>query len=382
MAREGENRLPSLDALRGLIVILMALDHAVFFVAKRHPLEYWGNPLPEHLDASWLLTRVSSHVCAPGFFFLMGCGMVLFAASRRECGWSDGRITRHFLLRGMLLLVIQQFVVNPAWFLGTLGSTQILGSAGPPGGGGAVFFNLDVLYGLGACLIVTSLLLRVSGPVVLLISVAAMVATHALTPRPENVSTLYSPLLRMLLIPGQTGMLLVGYPLVPWLGVAGLGLLFGRQVLKGGDRAYGRLLVVGGVLLAAFVLVRAAGWGDPHASESVGLAGLLSLTKYPPSVAFLLFTMGLLSVLLWLLARRGLPLGRRHPILVFGTTALFFYTVHLYVYALSGLAFPAGIGLVPTYLVWLAGLAVLYPLCSWYGAFKRRAALDSVWRFF
>ena len=381
--RVAVSRLPSLDALRGLIMILMALDHAVFFVAKRHPLEYWGNPLPQHENASWLLTRLSSHVCAPGFFFLMGCGMVLFAASRRGRGWSEGRITRHFLTRGLLLIALQLLVVNPAWFLGTLGSTEMLGAAGPPGGGGMVFFNLDVLYSLGACLIVMSLPLRASGLVVSVMSVAAIVATQVLTPQPDDVATLYSPLLRLLLIPGQTGVLLVSYPLLPWLGFAGLGLVFGRKVLHDQDHAYRCLPILGSVSLALFVLVRGlGGFGNIHAPTGADWLAFLNLTKYPPSLVFFLFTWGVLLLLLALLARHKSTLGRRHPFLTFGTAALFFYVVHLYVYALCGFAFPGGAALAATYLVWLVGLAALYPLCAWYGRFKHGTAPDSAWRFF
>jgi len=383
MANVGASRLPSLDALRGLIVVLMALDHAVFFVARRHPLEYWGTPPPQHQDAFWMLTRLSSHICAPGFFFLLGCGMALFSASRREVGWSNGRITRHFLARGLVLLAIQQLVVNPAWFIGTFGSTAILGSAGPPGGGGMVYFNLDVLYGLGACMIAMSFLLRANGIVVAATSCAAIAATQVLTPRPEHVGTLYPPLERMLLIPGQTGILLVGYPIVPWLGVTGLGLVFGRRLLRHRDRAFRWLPAIGAASLTLFALLWGVwGVGNLRAPTGEGIADLLSLTKYPPSVAFLLFTCGVLALLLSLVARRQRPPGQRSPLLVFGSAALFFYVVHLYVYAVSGLPLPAGTGLVPTYLVWLVGLAVLYPLCAWYGAFKRRTAPDSAWRYF
>ena len=381
--KQPDSRLPSLDALRGLIMILMALDHAVFFVAKRHPLEYWGNPLPQHQDAIWFLTRLLSHICAPGFFFLMGVSMALFAASRRKRGWSEGNITRHFVTRGLLLLLIQQFVVNPAWFLGTLGSTEILGSAGPPGGGGTVIFNLDVLYGLGACMILMSLFLRANALIVLLTSVFAIGVTQVLTPLPDQVNTLYSPLLRLLLIPGQTGMLLVSYPLIPWLGMTGFGLVFGRQLLHDRDRAFRSLWVVGAVSLVLFVVVRGmGGFGNLHPPSGADWVAFMNLTKYPPSPAFVLFFWGLVLLLLRLLSKLGSSLEQHHPFLIFGATALFFYTVHLYVYALSGLAFSSGAGLIATYLVWLMGLVLLYPLCTWYGSFKRGTAPDSIWRLF
>jgi uncharacterized membrane protein len=118
MKNSGGNggRISSLDMLRGLLMILMALDHAQFFIAKIHPLEYWGEPLPQYQNVVSFLSRLGAHLCAPGFFFLMGIGMALFAESRRQREWPETRITRHFFLRRLLLLFLQQFVVNPAWF--------------------------------------------------------------------------------------------------------------------------------------------------------------------------------------------------------------------------------------------------------------------------
>jgi uncharacterized membrane protein len=378
--KKQNSRIPSLDALRGLIMILMALDHAVFFVTKTHPLEYWGRPLPQYQSALPFLTRLSAHLCAPGFFFLMGVSMVPFADSRRRRDWSEGQIVRYFITRGLLLLVIQQFIVNPAWFLGTFGSTEILGSNGPPGGGGDVILNFDVLYGLGACMIVLSLLLRTRGIVVLAVSLGAMLATQALLPLPNHVDTLYSPLARLLLIPGQTGCMLVDFPVIPWVGMAGLGVVFGKQVVQNPARAFRGLAVAGAVSLALFVILRGIGGFGNFVPGGSGWIAFLNLTKYPPSLAFTSFTLGIDLLLLALLARLSQPLIR--PLLTFGRTALFFYVAHLYLYALGGLAFPKGTGLIAAYFIWIAGIALLYPLCKWYGSFKRETAPNSVWRFF
>ena len=113
-------RLNALDSLRGLIILLMALDHASLFVAEQHWSEYWGLPLPNYGDALSLLTRVVSHLCAPGFFALMGAGMTLFAMTRRDRGWSEGRIAKHFATRGAVLIVVDFVLVLPAFALGTL----------------------------------------------------------------------------------------------------------------------------------------------------------------------------------------------------------------------------------------------------------------------
>jgi len=364
------SRLHSLDSLRGAIMILMALDHAVFFVAKRHPLEYWGHPLPQYQDALLFLRRLSSHLCAPGFFFLMGVSMVLFADSRRRRGWTEGRIMRHFVARGLLLALIQQFVVNPAWFLGAMGSTEMLKSAGPSGGG-TVYFNLDVLYCIGACMIALALLLRAREMVVLAVSLGAILATQVLMPSPENVGSPYSPLLRLLLIPGQTGVLLVNYPLIPWLGVSGLGIVSGRLILRDRERACRWLPVAGAILLGLFATVRIiGGFGNFHPPDGSDWISFLNLTKYPPSLAFIALTLGVDLLLLAFLAK--LALAEQHPLLIFGRTALFFYIVHMYAYALGGLLFPEGAASPIVYLIWFGGLALLYPLCSWYGDFERR----------
>ncbi|GAG66872.1 unnamed protein product, partial [marine sediment metagenome] len=96
----------------------MALDHANHFVAQQHsPGEYWGGLFPVYHAALTFLTRFVTHLAAPGFFTLMGAGMVLFADSRRQRGWSRWQVLRHFLLRGMLLIVLQFVVINRAWEL-------------------------------------------------------------------------------------------------------------------------------------------------------------------------------------------------------------------------------------------------------------------------
>ena len=107
-------RLLSLDALRGLIMVLMALDHANHFVAQLHsPGEYWGGAFPGYSTGRTLafLTRLVTHLAAPGFFFLMGVGMLLFARARRRHGWGEGQILVHFLIRGALLIALQLLVV-------------------------------------------------------------------------------------------------------------------------------------------------------------------------------------------------------------------------------------------------------------------------------
>ena len=108
------DRFVALDLHRGLIMVLMAIDHASYFVARVHALEFWGAPLPVYSDACWFWTRWVTHPVAPGFFFLMGAGIALFADARHRSGWGEGRITRFFAIRGALLICLQMLIENPA----------------------------------------------------------------------------------------------------------------------------------------------------------------------------------------------------------------------------------------------------------------------------
>ena len=114
MTRAAAERLPAPDALRWLIMAVMAVDHASAFIAHRHSSEFWGGEITRYESALPFLTRFATHFCAPGFFFLMGCGMALFADSRWRQGWGPGRIARFYLTRGLLLVAINQLVENPA----------------------------------------------------------------------------------------------------------------------------------------------------------------------------------------------------------------------------------------------------------------------------
>src|SRR4051794_13009839 len=146
----GGARLLPLDALRGLIMVLMSLDHAAYFVARVHTRgEFWDLPLPRYDDALPFLTRFVTHFSAPGFFFLLGAGMALFTPARRRLGWTEGAITRHLLLRAALLIALQLLVENRAWPLGL-----------PPGFPNIFVLYFGVLYGLGAAMIVVALLAR------------------------------------------------------------------------------------------------------------------------------------------------------------------------------------------------------------------------------
>ena len=378
-------RLVGLDLFKGLIMIIMALDHASFFAAKIHPFEFWDLALPHFPDAVSFITRFVTHICAPGFFLMMGAGMILLANSRRSQGWPEGKITRFFLVRGLILVVLQFFLENPAWLIGMLGDkTQALSAAVTSGSGEKIMFFFGVLSALGMSMVVWALLLRSRSSLILGLSSAFILLTQILVPSAENAERLYSPLLRILLIPGQTGTMRVLYPLMPWLGITGLGIFFGRGLIRNRKNTHRRTLFAGVALVILFLIVRALGsFGNFHPPQGTNIVAFFNLTKYPPSLAFILLTVGLNFLLIYFLTRWETALAKwAKPLLIFGQTALFFYLVHLYVYGFIGFAFPQGTGYGQLYMSWLVGLVILYPLCIVYRRFKSKKPLGSIWRFF
>jgi uncharacterized membrane protein len=196
----------------------MALDHANHVVAQQHsPGEYWGGPLPVYPDALAFLTRFVTHLCAPGFFFLMGVGIVLFADSRRRRGWDEGTIGAHFLIRGVLLIALQFLIVNRAWELSP--------------GGWVPDVYVGVLFALGGAMILSGGTLLWLGPWYLLgLTLALLIGTELLTPNSALWERPFPLVQQLLLVPGGDAGLWVNYPLLPWLGLVTFGMAFGHWV--------------------------------------------------------------------------------------------------------------------------------------------------------
>lgn len=370
--REVQGRVQALDRLRGLLVVLMALDHANYFVARAHsPGEYWGGLFPAYPTATAFLIRLITHPAAPGFFFLMGTGTALFARRRAEQGWKPRRIRGYLLLRGTLLIVIQLLVVNRAWEL-------------TPGGWGVTVY-IGVLTALGGAMLVTAWLLAVR-PVWLLFPAAGLlIATELLTPEVSRWADPFHPVIRLLLVPGGSRALWVNYPLLPWLGLTLIGLAFGGWLKRDPVGAQRRILWIGFGALLIFVLLRIGnGFGNIRPRGNGGWIGFLNVVKYPPSLTFVLLTMGFTLVVLRLFFLIEEGASRNwDPLQVYGSTPLFFYILHLFLYAGIGFLFAlGGTSLDWMLLYWLLGLALLYPLCLGFRWLKRRQSSRSLLRLF
>lgn len=373
-------RLAAPDNVRGLIMAIMAIDHVSLFIAHRHSGEFWRGNWTQYTSAALFLTRFITHLCAPGFFFLMGLGMYLFADSRRAQGWTEPRIIGYFAKRGALLIALNVLVEIWLWKLGT--AFQHHEGSQHAHGFREILFPImfTVLSGLGMSMIAGSLLLQ-SGRLVGILSFALLLVCNALIPTPEQAAPSYPLWEQLLLLPGGNQTLWVLYPVLPWLGVCGLGIALGRFLAAGAEtaqRTWRVLPFVGLLSIGLALLVRyGGGFGNIRAARDGSWIEFLNFIKYPPALTFVLFMLGVNTILLSLL-RRPLPVLR-----VFGQAPLCFYFAHLLLYGgLAALFFRDPTSLFGMYVVWLLGLVPLYFICLRYRRFKESKPVDSLWRLF
>lgn len=380
-------RAVGIDALRGLVMVVMVLDHT---------RDFFTDPAinPTNLDQTTpalFLTRWVTHYCAPTFALLAGVGARL-AGSR---GHDPGRLARFLLTRGIWLIILEQtlekfgllFRVNPGFLLGL------------------------VLYSIGGSFILLSAFVaaRVPGRVVGAVGLAIIVGHNLLdrlpTGSPGGSGLLSGLFLRpgIIALPGGLSAF-VGYPLLPWFGVVAAGYGLGELYTIDPRRRRAALVILGLGMIGLFLTLRATGgYGDPRPWNGAGggvrsALSFLNVTKYPPSLQFLLMTLG--PALLALAALDG-GVGRAgKPLLVFGRVPLFYYLLQWYVVHGMALAValargeptgwlfvnefpvvppPSSVFALPAvYGWWLVAVAVLYGPCVWFANLKARHR-RSIW---
>jgi uncharacterized membrane protein len=377
-------RLPSVDALRGLVMIIMALDHTRdFFNASAMVFQ------PEDLSrttTALFLTRWVTHICAPVFSFTAGLGAFFWLSHGR----TPSQLASFLIKRGVWLMLIDLTVMR---FALTFSMTK-----------GVVILN--VLWVLGLSMIVLALFVRL--PIKWLAAGSiAVIALHNLTDSIDaaqfgSFAWVWNILHQQGLFSVAGAPVVVAYPLIPWPAVMALGFCMGKiLVLPAPDRR--RLLTwLGLATIAAFLIIRGINlYGDPQpwSTKFPGMTVLsfLRCTKYPPSLDFLLMTLGPAFLLLAWFDR--IPFTRNNPLIVFGRVPFFYFVVHFYLIhlltfpvalwhygraafllqPLPSLGGPAdlyppnfGYSLATVYAVWLAVLVLMYPVCRWFADLKRR----------
>lgn len=349
------HRIASLDLLRGGVMVLMTLDHCRALMGRL------GNPTDLATTTPLLfLTRWITHFCAPVFVVLAGLSAALWA---RKVG--PERASRFLITRGLWLIFLEATWVSFCWQM-RLERVSLL-----------------VIWALGASMVGLGLLVRVHRHAPLIAGLVLVLGHNLLAGlQPVDFGALAIPW-GLAFAPHSFEVLGVpvgvSYPALPWLGLMALGwaaapLLVGAEGIRGR-----RAVLLGGAMLVAFVVLRGMhAYGDPRpwAVQEQGalftLFSFLDCTKYPPSLQFLLMTLGPALLLLPLLARwRGRFAA---PVLSFGRVPMFFYLLHIPLIQVVSFAWirlgSDAPSLTRSYGGWLLVLVVLYPLCVAWGRLK------------
>ena len=352
-------RIAAIDWLRGIVMILMALDHTSWFfntnrIFADSVLLYESGDL---FAADQFLTRWITHICAPTFVFLAGTSIAISNIQRREQGISNSVIDRELLLRGTFIALLDLCVFS-------LASEK---------------FILQVLYAIGISMMLMVPLQRLGARVVFFLAVLILAGSELLLMAlwqpggevPLWLALTFAPVF------GETYTVL--YPALPWLAIMMLGWVFGERLMTRQPNLWPleRLLMVSGLsALVLFVLIRSIdGYGNLFMHlEGDTLVHWLHISKYPPSLAYTMLELGLMAIIFALLIRLEsvkAMINNNGPILVFGQTALFFYLAHFGVLAALRLVLDRG-GLEQTYWITLLMLIILYPICRIYRSLKWR----------
>ena len=379
-------RLESIDMLRGLVIVIMAIDHVRDFFNFGGEADPMTNP---DIGAALFFTRWITHFCAPLFVFLAGTSAGLMTSRRTRSA-----LGTFLFKRGVWLILVEWFVIATAWSFAPWGIEQLDGRTG---------VVMQVIWAIGASMIVLAGA-QFLGQRVCLIIGGAILAGHNLLDPIWPVTTgvfdtghpWWVALHAQMGIPSGPFFFAMVYPLLPWAGVMLLGFGTAPLFQQPAQKRDARLLTLGVAATAVFVALRGIGvYGEPnpwHVQDGAirTLIDFLNVTKYPPSLLFLLMTLGPAAMLCAFADR--LPDAIKRPFTVFGRAPFAFYVAHLYLIHTLALAlgviqgfdarqfltysffFPKGygVGLPGTYAVWLLVVAMLYPLCQWVAAVKGR----------
>lgn len=396
-------RLDSIDAVRGLVIIIMTLDHVRDFFSTAH---LGASPIGETVPPALFLTRWITHFCAPTFVFLAGVGAFL-AGTRSK---TRAGLSWFLLTRGLWLVLLEVTVVRCSWSF----NLEMLTSNGA-----------GVIWAIGWSMVALSVLVFLPLSAVAAFGVI-MIAYHNLldefivdpthpfgwlwailhSGQPMKIVIPHGSWLPTweMMPPGPSGppppKTLVfgpGYPLVPWIGVMAAGYGFGAIFRLEPEKRIRQLLGLGLALTAAFVVLRFSNlYGNPEKWIDDGgtrfrLFSFIDTHKYPPSALYLMMTLGPAITLLGLFERLRGPVAKF--LVVFGRVPLFFYLLHIPLIHSLFLAFAyvrhghlpwwvfdwpgqmpkeEGYSLPQVYLIWIGVVALLYPLCLWFGGVKRR----------
>lgn len=377
------SRIQSIDLLRGIVMIIMALDHARDYF---HADAFVYDPLDLSKTSVLLFfTRWITHYCAPVFVFLAGTSAFLTGLKK-----GTKELSGYLLSRGIWLILMEVTVVGFLWLFDPL----------------MRFTGLQVIWAIGVSMVALSLLVRLPFKAILITGIVLVFGHNLLDgfhiPGNSLSAMLWSMLHEFNVFPyGEGRTLFVAYPVIPWIGTMALGYCFGKLYSNDFTSVHRKRLLIylGSGAIILFVVLRFINiYGDLHpwSSQTTPVYTLLSFlntSKYPPSLLYLLMTLG--PAILFLAFAEREPVAVERIVIVFGRVPMFYYLAHVFVlhtlaviaavatgYPASTMVFTIwitmsaelsgyGFSLVTVYIIWIAVVIGLYPLCRHYETYKR-----------
>jgi uncharacterized membrane protein len=355
-------RVASIDWMRGLVMILMVVDHAAMAFNRHHfdlDSAVYPNASIVDLPAAEFFTRWMTHLCAPSFVFLAGTALALSVERRVMRGVNGWEIDKGILIRGIIIALLDPTLIS-------LGSGRL---------------TFQVLFAIGISMVCMAPLRRLPTWALVTGSLGWMALGEIVTgwfwtppgnssvPAAFTVATYGTPTLS------------VKYAVLPWLAIMMLGWVFGRHLIRfaaGQSTVSGKkVLWMGGAagLLIFFAVRGIGGYGDMYLHRADNSwQQWLHVSKYPPSLTFYALELGILFLCLALLRTLELRIGIRENgiFYVFGQTAMFYYLVHRLTFETAATYF--GLrgfdGIWATYGGAAVMILLLYPACRWYRGIK------------
>jgi uncharacterized membrane protein len=372
------NRITTIDVTRGLVMVIMALDHVRDFF---HTGGFTQDPTNLATTTPELfLTRWITHLCAPTFVFLSGTSAYLSLRKR-----NDASARRFMLKRGLVLILLELTIVNFGIWLDIHFHTLIL----------------QVIYTIGGGFILLSVLTRLPLKWLAVIGLVIVFGHNLLQQVPAFTDPGTRLVWSLLFRPdffsvSPSFAVLINYPVIPWLGIMLTGFAAGSLLERPISQRKPLLLRIGIGSLALFVLLRFLNsYGDPapwavQKSSLFTFLSFINVSKYPPSLLYALLMLGLMFLIL--AAADGVNNSFTRWLTIYGKVPMFYYIVHWYLVHLSMLVMSflqgyswadipsgpmnlgrpegAGLSLGWVYVVWLCIVIVLYRPCKWYGRYK------------
>jgi uncharacterized membrane protein len=383
-------RIESIDLLRGIVMIVMALDHVRDYF---HYDAFLYSPTDLSKTSGFLFfTRFITHYCAPVFVFLAGISANMYGSKRNR-----RQLSFYLLTRGAWLVFAEFFIITLGW---------TFNPAYP-------IFNLQVIWAIGISMIVLSAMIYLNRQYILLVALLLIAGHNFLDNLHVSNIGITNFLWHILHEPGDFTAgrftIFVRYPVMPWIGMMALGYYLGALYNPGYDAVKRKkiLLSAGLGAIALFIILRSFNIYGDAAQWSIqknilfSFLSFLNVTKYPPSFLYTLITLGPAMIFLSMAEKPLTAITKK--VAVLGRVPFFYYVIHLYLihlfaiigamilgYSWSDMIFSDrvnrvaelkgyGFNLFIVYLVWIVLILLLYPCCKWFDGYKRNNQSAKSW---